>query len=208
MIENNHRVFCLPLLPLLVMASLPFFRQRQQRIDEVLINAAWKVGNDPMFNWFYNKTRYQIIGVDNEGWQSRAHCDKSRLFEGQRYIWKPKNKTPNVSIPKKKSLCDIIGGRDVIVIGDSMSAQFFMTFLLIIWPWPEGKSMYDYYKLPRSDFKSTQTYSIPCSIPFNVSFVRNIYLSLNRNDSVYMLNRSELNMPPKKVVRTNPVTYT
>ena len=204
MFENLLRVFSLSLLPILVMASLLFFQQRQQRIDEVLINGGWKQGqDDPRFHWYHNKTRYQIVGIDNEGWQSRANCHKSWSFEGQKYIWTPKNKTI-ISMPKK-SLCDIISGRDVIVVGDSMSAQFFMTFLLIIWPWPEGKSFYDYYKFPRSNFKSYSTYRIPCLLPFKVSFVRNIYLSFNRNDRIYMLNRSELNMPPKKVVIINSV---
>ena len=178
---------------LLTMASLLYLQQRQQRIDDVLINGIWERGIGE------GKTRYQIVGIDNEGWQSKSNCHKSGSFLGQQYVWKPKN-TSDAPLPKKRSMCETIDGRDVIIVGDSMSAQFFMTFLLAIWPWPTGQSISNYYSISHLNFQSTQTFHIPCSSPFHVSFVRNIYLSINRNDKIYNVNRAELNLPPKKVV--------
>ena len=195
---NVFRLLNIISQPLFLLSSLHFLQQRQKSIDDVLINGTWVVGNDVIFNWWENNTRYQMVGIDNEGWQSRSDCHKSGSFKGQKYVWKPKNNA--LSVSKKKPLCDIVGGRDVIIVGDSMSAQFFMTFLLNIWPWPQGKSLHEYRRIPRSIFKSTQTFNIPCSIPFNVSFVRNIYLSLNRYDTIYTLNRTELNLPSKKFI--------
>ena len=80
-----------------------------------------------------------------------------------------------------------------------MSAQFFMTLLMTIWPWPEGKSISSYYN-DYNGVRSTMRYQIPCSPSFHVTFARNIFLSTNRRNRIYAMNNSDPNVPPKKVV--------
>jgi len=176
----------------------------QAQIDQLHINGSWEVSSIFPVPLSY---RQQVIDVDREGWFSKKNCSKARTFPGQRYVWQPRGQRQQRNFTRD-TLCRVVRGRHVIVVGDSIADQFFITLLQAAWPWPNGMPVRDFVKQYGTgpdrgmldDGKTAHdimgghnpyvpAFYIPCpssgagadvKAHFRLSFIRNYYLSLHR----------------------------
>jgi hypothetical protein len=174
--------------------------QRQRQIDAAL-EGSWAYEQNPPLR--YRPQR----DMDAEGWLSKGNCSRSSYFPGQSYVWKP------LSQPLRNytlsTFCRLMRGRHLIVVGDSINDQFFLTLCQMLWPWEGGlsikqfyhkygkgkdKTMFDNAKhmmlmLIGNDPKRVPAFYIPCpeggptNNHFRLSFIRNYYLGLSRKDA-------------------------
>ena len=175
--------------------------QRQALIDQLTVNGSWKLSSTFPIPLSY---RPQIIDVDREGWFSKKNCTKARVFPGQLYVWQPRGQPTQRNLTREK-MCRVIRGRHILLVGDSIMDQFFITLLQSMWPWPNGMPVRDFMQKygtgpDRGIFADGKTahdiigghhpyvpgFYIPCpdgghsQSHFRLSFIRNYYLSLTR----------------------------
>ena len=173
--------------------------QRQRQLDTAL-EGSWTFQADPPLRF-----RPQVDDLNAEEWLTKNNCSESSSFPGQSYVWKPLNQPfRNYT---RATFCRLMRGRHLILVGDSMNDEFFLTLYQMLWQggmsikefyhkWGKGKdkTMFDNVAqmmkiLVGVDEQNVPGFYIPCpeggtsNSHFRLSFIRNYYLGLNRKDA-------------------------
>ena len=192
--------------PLIPVSSAPApvenpYVRRQRQIDAAL-EGSWVYQADPPLRF-----RPQVGDMNVEEWLTKNNCSESSSFPGQSFVWKPLNQPfRNYT---RATFCRLMRGRHLILIGDSMNDQLFLTIYQMMWPWEGGLSIKDFYHkwgkgkdrtmfdniadmtklLIGVDERNVPGFYVPCpeggpnDNHFRLSFIRNYYLGLNRKDA-------------------------
>ena len=141
-------------------------------IGNLLSEGSWTRIREP------NKQYLPQAALDVDRWQSGKICGKSSHYPGQKWLWMPSGMYHKFEV---SDYCKIIRGRNVLIVGDSLSNQFTSTFISMLW---RNKQQLN---LTENEFHCAfrgycpGRISINClgdAPPFNITFVRNFYLSL------------------------------
>lgn len=110
-------------------------------------------------------------------WQPDEHCKISHKLK---------------LVYTRSDVCSIMQGRNVMIVGDSINNEFFITFVSSIWPAyiPLTYNVIDFLGSDVDTAKNSITVRVPCpyesaTSSFNVTWMRNFNLSLNEEIDPY-----------------------
>jgi hypothetical protein len=133
------------------------------------------------------------------------------------WVWKVNASCTNKSIPVKayspETMCEIINGRNILIVGDSINNEFFHTFLGLAWPssvpFSTNHAAFLHEATLGNHSKAISNaliVNITCSKMsqnYAISFIRNYYLTTNQDIPIeFSLADSVDWLEPKAWVKT------
>jgi hypothetical protein len=154
---------------------------RQKNIDCFTKNGFWTEES--------SKDNYYFIPFNL---RKRAHNELWHLcpFPYRAWVWKSNCSCNDVPIKYKyyrSDLCEIMNGRNILVVGDSMSNEFFISFASMFWPADHRLVRPDLSLIREAivgqSYHNAYRVKIPCDNGrnFTIGWVRNFNLTLNSN---------------------------
>lgn len=124
------------------------FVRLQRHLDKAFQQGQWQKFSET--NEFFSLFSYPCTTIDE---YSSEECLDSFQNQGLRWIWKPSHSRFAEEFALE-SFCEVINGRDVVIIGDSSSEAFYISLLSAAWSrliMPPGAAWTSY-----SEFRNTQ----------------------------------------------------
>ena len=102
------------------------WRKRQEYINDIFGSGKWMNAWDtPNYSLPFTDPCVQITHYKN------GKCMDSNPSQGRRLMWKPLN--GSIHAFSAETMCSMIDGKNVLVVGDSLNEEFFFSFLSAMW---------------------------------------------------------------------------
>eukprot|EP01041_Mallomonas_annulata_P006595 gene6595-13350_t len=144
--------------------SSEFLSTKQKKIDDMLLSGNWVLEHNTLptvaIPDFFNSRRW-----------STGTCANSTNYVNQKYIWKSNNPLYKNNL-LKDDVCNVVNGRNILIVGDSISNEFYITFVSAM------GAVYPRTNMDKKSLMSTSTVLCPDGANFDITYVQNVYIEV------------------------------
>ena len=171
-------LYCILILISCCIITTTTSRAEQDVIDDVMSNGKWSNIGTRAYPYKSHKFNYGQENREIYNWTYSTECKNSVKNVGQSYIWRS-NSPIALNTFNRAEACRMLDRKHILIVGDSISNQFYITLLFMMWTEDDNK-------IPSHALNGRwpQTISVNCLKDhfFLVTYVRNYHLTAETTD--------------------------